>query len=95
MTSFDWNWALGGAGVAYGIGMKPLYIALVALGAAWAGEQMTASAANKKQMDYAALGLGLGGAAGRMIASFSMNERYLAMAGGGVGGYWLAAPKTS
>lgn len=94
MTSFDWNWALGGAGVAYGMSMKPLYIALIALAAAYGGEQVTKSSSNKKQMDYAALGLGLGGVLGKMVASFSPNERYLAMAGGGVAGYWMAAPST-
>ncbi len=88
-SSFDWNFGLGGAGVAYGMNMKPLYIVAIGLGSAYVGHMVNKSSSNAKQNDYAALGVGLGGVLGRMVGSWSMNERYLAMLGGGVGGYWL------
>jgi hypothetical protein len=77
--------AVGSGGIAYGLGVKPMYS--VAIGAA--GGYVLPMVVKSSEVYYAVVVAGVIGIGARM-ASLTDNMKYIGMGAGAVGGYYYA-----
>jgi hypothetical protein len=77
--------AVGSGGIAYGLGVKPMYSAIIGA----AGGYVLPMVVHSSDVYYAVVGAGVVGIGARM-ASVSSNMKYIGMGAGAVGGYYYA-----
>ena len=94
MSGLSAQWAVGGAGLAYGANMKILWLIVAGAAAGYFGPQLTSSMSNANQVNYAVGAAGIG-AAGAKLMGYNGDKVWIGAAVLAAVGYYYAAPSTS